>query len=509
MLERVLRFFSQRRHAGAQRDVIRSLSEAIDQSYSAVMITDLESRIQYVNAGLCRQIGYAREELVGRKWQDFQQPETPPEVLTDLMATVRAGKPWRNEWYNRRKDGELYAVRGCVSPVRDGNGRLACFVAIFEDMSEIKRSEATLREALERAADGERSKSRFLSTMSHEMRTPLNGIAGFTSLLRGTTLTPEQDEYVENIRASCEVIIQLTDDILELARMEGGKLALEPAFCDVRQCLDDVLDLLAVRAAEKGLELLHWVDEGVPPTIVVDEARLRQVLIHLIANAVKFTREGEVEVNVRAESPAGGQSGPWRITFTVRDTGIGIAVGDLERLFRPFSQVDESSTRRYGGTGLGLAISKNLVQLMGGVIETDSAPGRGSTFSFSIPVAVESLAPRAPPDLGQRRLALAARPGAFRREFGRLAQRWGVPLLEVDTPDELAAASWDVGFVEVDADLARTLATRAPRSPEKTYAVVSAGLPRDLRSTLRGHFHLVLNKPLHHEALPYLISSNR
>jgi PAS domain S-box-containing protein len=194
MFERILSFFSLRPRARAQQAVIRSLSEAIDQSFSAVMITDLESRIQYVNAGLCHQIGYAREELVGRSWRDFQQPETPPETLVELVATVRAGKPWRNEWFNRRKNGELYAVRGCVSPVNDARGRLACFVTIFEDMSEAKRSEATLREALERAADGERSKSRFLATMSHEMRTPLNGIAGFTSLLRGTTLTTEQDE---------------------------------------------------------------------------------------------------------------------------------------------------------------------------------------------------------------------------------------------------------------------------------------------------------------------------
>lgn len=509
MFERLRRLLQPRPRATPQQAAIRSVSEAIEQSFSAVMITDLDSRIQYVNAGLCRQIGYAREELVGRKWQDFQQPETPPELLADLVATVRAGRPWRNEWFNRRKNGELYPVRGCVSPVTGADGQLACFVTIFEDLMEARRGDAAMREALERAAEGERSKSRFLSTMSHEMRTPLNGIAGFTSLLRGTPLTPEQDEYAENIRASCEALIQLTDDILELARMEGGKVALEPAFCDVRQCLDDVLDLQAVRAAEKGLELLHWVEEDVPPTVVVDETRLRQVLVHLIGNAVKFTREGEVEVTVRAEPPPTGAAGQWSIACTVRDTGIGIAPADLEKLFKPFSQVDESSTRRYGGTGLGLAISKNLVELMGGKIRIESAPGLGSTFSFSLPVAVESLAPRSPPDLGQRRVALVARPGSFRREFVQLARRWRVTLLELETPEELEAAAWDVGFVEVDPGLARALAAREPRSPEKTYAVVSAGLPRDLRASLHGHFQLVLNKPLHHDALPYLISSGR
>ena len=508
MLERLRRLFSPRRHERAQQEVIRSLSEAIKQSFSSVMVTDLDSRIQYVNAGLCHQIGYSKEELVGRYWRDFQQPETKPEVLADLVRTVRSGQPWRNEWYNRRKNGELYLVRGCVSPVKDVRGQIAYFVTIFEDLTESKRGEAAMREAQERAADGERSKSLFLATMSHEMRTPLNGIAGFTSLLRGTPLTPEQDEYTESIRASCEALIQLTDDILELARLEGAKLKLEPAFCDVRQCLDDVLDNLAVRAAEKGLELLHWVEEDVPPTIVVDETRLRQVLIHLIGNAVKFTREGEVEVTLRAQPPEGG-AGQWRIACEVRDTGIGIAAADLEKLFRPFSQVDESSTRRYGGAGLGLVISKNLVELMGGTIQIASEPGRGSTFSFSLPVAVESLAPRSPPDLGQRRVALLSRPGSFRREFGRLAQRWRIPLIEVETREQLAAATWDVAFVEVDTALARQLAAGAPRSPEKTYAVVSASLPRDLRAALHGHFRLLLNKPLHHDALPYLISSNR
>jgi PAS domain S-box-containing protein len=509
MFERIRRLFHLRRSARAQRLMVRSLSQAIEQSDSAVMITDLESRIQYVNAGLCRQIGYTAEEMVGKSWRDFQQPETPPEVLAELVSTVRSGRPWRSEWFNRRKNGEIYTVRGCVSPVTDDAGQLARFVTIFEDLTETRRNETVLREALERAAEGERAKSRFLATMSHEMRTPLNGIAGFTALLRGTELTPEQDEFVENIRISGEALIQLTDDILELARIEGGNLKLEPAFCDLRQCLEDVLDLLSVRAAEKGVELLHWVDEGVPPTVVVDEVRFRQVLLALIGNAVKFTRQGEVEVTLRADLVLAGTNAEWRLFTAVRDTGIGIDPADLEKLFKPFSQVDESSTRRYGGTGLGLAISQNLVELMGGRIEIDSARGQGSTFRFSIPVAVESHTLRTPPDLGQRRIALAAHPGPFRGEFGRLARRWRVVLLEFDTPEALAAADWDIAFVELSAELAERMAQQPPDRPDRTYGVVSADLPRTLRATLRGHFHLLLNKPLHHEALPYLLAGHR
>ncbi len=509
VLERFSRFFSIRRRAWAQREVIRSLSEAIDQSYSAVMITDLESRIQYANGGLCNQMGYSREELIGRNWRDFQQKETPPELLADLVATVRAGRPWRNEWFNRRKNGELYPVRGCVSPINDAHGHLACFLAIFEDMTEVKRSEMTLREALARAAEGDRSKSRFLATMSHEMKTPLNGIAGFTSLLRGTALTPEQEEYVESIRASGEALIQLTDDILELARIEGGKLKLEPVVCDVRQCLEDVLDGMAVRAADKGLELLHWVDEGVPPTLLLDELRLRQVLVSLVGNAVKFTGRGEVEVALHASRSQWEAPGGWKLTFAVRDTGIGIADADLDKLFKPFSQLDESTTRRFSGTGLGLAISKNVVQLMGGEIAIESEPGRGSTFSFWIPAGSEPHAPHAPPDLRNRRAALAARAGPFRREFARLARRWRLALIEVDAIEDLPADGLDFVFVEVDADLARAFAAGAPRLPAGYCAIVSASLSQALRAGLRGHFQLVLNKPLHHEALLCLLSTGR
>jgi PAS domain S-box-containing protein len=497
----------QREH---RRDAaIRNLSTAIEQSHAAVMITDLSSRIQYANAGLCLQIGYSREELLGRRWQEFRQAETPPEVLADMVATVRSGRSWRNEWYNRRKNGELYLVRGDVTPVRDKAGKLACFVAVLEDLTDFKRGELALKEALDRAESGELAKDRFLATMSHEMRTPLNGISGFTSLLGETELTPEQAEYVESIRRSGDALLQLTEDILELARLEAGKLKLEPAFCDAAQCVEDILDVLAVPAAAKGVELLHWVEDGVPAKVLIDDLRLRRVLLKLAGNAVKFTDQGEVEVTVRAEqAPNFASCGQWLLSFAIRDTGIGIDPRHLEKLFKPFSQVDESSTRRYGGTGLGLAISRHLVELMGGRITVESDPGRGTTFRFTVPVGAEPMPTRAPPDLTRRRLALAAPPGPFRGEFARLARRWGAPLIEVDRPSELALAEWDTAFVEVDADFARHLAGQPPWLPNRAYGVVPAALPRELRAALRAHFILLLNKPLHHGALPYLLLSN-
>jgi len=512
-----------------QRKALRNLLGAIEQSQSAVMIVDLESCIEYANASLCAQIGYSRRELLGRPWRDFQQPETPAELLADMVATVRAGNSWRGEWFNRRRTGELYPARGAISPVKKRDGSIACFVAVFEDMTEFKKGEAVLRAALSRAEAGDRAKSQFLATMSHEVRTPLNGIIGFTSLLLEMPLTPEQDEYIQIIRTNGEALIQLTGDILDFAHIESGSLKLDLRPCSPRSCVEETLDLLAVHAAGKKVELLHWVDDNVPAAIMADDARLRQVLVNLTGNAVKFTEAGEVEVTVRAaKGPATGDSAEWLLTFSVRDTGIGIAPSDQEKLFKPFNQVDVSTTRRHGGTGLGLAISKNLVQLMGGTISVESGSGRGSVFTFTLPAA-SSPAPEHPtPHIAGLRIALAARPGPFRVEFARLARRWQAQLVEVDAASDLAAGGWDVGFVEASAELARSLAAdsgvraaaaepgglreldrRVPWPVDKTFAIVPLSLPREMRLVLRSYFRQVINKPLHHDAMHDLLAGAR
>jgi CheY-like chemotaxis protein len=246
----------------------------------------------------------------------------------------------------------------------------------------------------------------------------------------------------------------------------------------------------------------------------VDDARLRQVLANLVSNAVKFTGAGTVEVLVAAElasaAAAPGAQAEWRITFAVRDTGIGIAPEHHAMLFKPFSQVDESTTRRYGGTGLGLAISQNLVQLMGGEITVKSASGCGSEFKFTIPAqAVPGMA-RAAPDLGGLRIALAAQPGPFRDDFKRLAERWRVEMILVDAPANLAKTGWDIAFVDLDADLARQLGSGSSASPPwpaaKTYGLVSVCLENGLRTAARAHFCQLINRPLHHDSLLGLLA---
>lgn len=496
------------RRQHAQQEVIRNLFEAMEQSPSAVMIVDLDSRIEYANAGLCHQLGYTRRELIARPWRDFRSSQMAEAQVGELVGTVRAGQTWSGEWMSQRRDGSFYPVRGSVTPVKRRTGELACFVAVFEDMTAVKDNEAVLREALERAEAGDRAKSQFLATMSHEVRTPLNGIVGFTSLLLDTPLNAEQKEYLQTIQLSAEAMIQLTSDMLDFARIETGKFKLDPQPCDPCECLEDALDLLAARAADKKLELLHWVEDGVPSAIVTDAGRLRQVLINLIGNAVKFTESGEVEVTLAARRI----ETDWELNFAVRDTGQGMTAEQQQLIFKPFTQIESASTRRHGGTGLGLAICRNLVQLMGGQISLESRPNEGSVFSFTIRApAVEGADPLpAATDLAGLRLAVAAAPGGLRRELSRLGQRWGAFALET-TAEELSAQIWDVALLDLDLAAATQLAAMDEVRPglprEKIIGLVPLVLPAATRAALRPHCRLLVNKPVHHQALRAILTS--
>lgn len=508
-----------------QREAIRNLSEAMEQSHSALLVVDLDSCIEYANRGLCRQMGYSRRELIGHKWRDFQVDETPSEILAEMVSTVRAGRAWEGEWSNRRKDGAVYPVRGVVTPVKHRDGSISCYVAVFDDITDFKRKEAELREARDQAQTGDRAKGQFLATMSHEVRTPLNGIVGFTNLLLDTPLTAEQREFVHTIRTGGEALIQLTGDILDYARIESGKLALEPAPCDPRECVEEALDLFATVATAKKIEMLHWIDDDVPAAVLVDGGRLRQVLMNLVNNAVKFTDRGEVEVTVTlapeptarpVDTPGAtalaAVSDTVVLKFSVRDTGIGIAPDQSEKLFKPFSQIDGTSTRKFGGTGLGLAICRNIMQRLNGEVSFTSEPGHGCVFSFSLRVPV--IVPAQPaPGLPGRRLALVARPGSMRRELACLARRWRVKLTEVDDAAELREGEWDNALVEVDDALARVLTAPNARPlglpPEKTFGLVSLSLSTERRQALHAHFCLLLNKPVHQAALFGLLSETR
>ncbi|HTO03919.1 MAG TPA: ATP-binding protein, partial [Opitutus sp.] len=504
------------RRQNRQRDTLRNLNEAMEQGQTAVMIVARNQRIQYANAGFCRQLGYAREELIGREWRDFQAFDAPAGLIDELIATVGKGEPWSGEWKMRRKDGGYFPAHGGVTPVKDSSGIIRSFVLVFEDMTEIRQTESMLREAKERAEAGDRAKGQFLATMSHEIRTPLNGIVGFASLLLDTELTPEQQEFVATIRTSSETLIQLTGDILDYARIESGRLKLEPQPCDPRVCVENALDLVASIAAAKKIELLHWVDDSVPSAILVDVGRLRQVLVNLLNNAVKFTPSGEVEVRVRAlaDRPVTeGGANPAVLEFSIRDTGIGIDPEHHARIFRPFSQVDESTTRRFGGTGLGLAICKNIVELMDGSISFVSAPGVGSTFTFTIRASLHATdeIPEVVPNLADQRLALVVESAGLREELTRLGRRLKAEVIPVDFHQLTSTSNWDIAVVDVSDAIAVELASRiTPHeglAPEKIVGLVSIALPAEVRSLLRTHFRVLLNKPPHHDTLCSLLGT--
>ncbi|RAU20936.1 sensor protein gacS [Paramagnetospirillum kuznetsovii] len=379
----------------AQRNA--SILESVDDGIFGI---DLNGRATFVNRAAAEMLCYEQAELVGADIlpmiaSDLATASSLYQVLLRLTTSLRDDAA-----SFKRRDGSVVPVEYIASPVVEQERQVGVVIG-FRDITQRRQVESQLRDAKEAAEAGNRSKSEFLATMSHEIRTPMNGVIGMTGLLLDTELDDEQRHFAETIRDSGESLLTVINDILDFSKMEAGKLDLDYTEFELTPLVESVVDILAPRAHAKGIEIASLIDPDLRMVVRTDPGRLRQVLMNLAGNAVKFTEKGGVSIEVRVAERAEGRM---VARFEIRDTGIGIPKESQGRLFSMFSQVDASTARRYGGTGLGLAISRRIADLMGGHVGLDSEPGKGSTFWVALPLQILGPQTSTPPDLRGRRV---------------------------------------------------------------------------------------------------------
>jgi PAS domain S-box-containing protein len=525
-----------------ERNLLRTL---MDHLPDHVFVKDAQSRFVTANAAHLQTLGATSlGEILGKTDLELFPRELAEPYYADEQEVVRTGEPLlnREELLVDRAGRRKWLLTTKV-PLRDRGGCVVGIVGISHDITERRQAEEAMRQAKEAAEQANRAKSEFLANMSHEIRTPLHGVIGMTELALGTELTREQREYLQLAQASAESLLDVINDILDFSKIEARKLQLEEEPFRLRDNVGDTLKALALRAQEKHIELACRVAPEVPDALVGDPGRLRQVVVNLVGNAIKFTEQGEVVVSVERQTtdhtdhteevgqakvkPAGpGARGPCassaspgdlsvpsvssvvRLRFSVRDTGIGIPAGKQQLIFEAFAQADGSTTRKYGGTGLGLAISSQLVQMMGGRIWVESAPGRGSTFHFTARFALADGPPPCPPSGAGEGARGGARPARLhglpvlvvddnatnRRILEEVLGNWGLQPLAVDSGpaalaalERAAAGGQPFPLVLLDAHMPEmdgfTLAGRIRQAPElpgpAVVMLTSAGHPDD------------------------------
>ncbi|MEO7599828.1 MAG: ATP-binding protein, partial [Opitutus sp.] len=383
---------------------------------SALIIADNAHIIQWANPEMERQSGYRAQEICGMGLEKlFNTLTSDSELVGALASALEKAETFAASIACNAQDSRCYWVDLSLEPIRDASGSVSGVLCTLTNISERRSNEETMRavnsamlnlnlqfeHAIERAqqlameaAMANQAKSAFLAMMSHEIRTPLNGVIGMTGILEHTELNPEQRDCLRTIRMSGEALLAVINDTLDYSKIEAGRLDLERVDFELRGCAEEAAELLAPKAFSKKLELVCDIAEDVPRVVVGDSARLRQIFVNLLGNAVKFTASGEIVLRISVESRTTDQC---TLRLAIQDTGIGIPLEKQHRLFKSFSQVDSSTTRQYGGTGLGLAISKKLAELMSGTMWVESEEGKGAAFLFTIKVGLPAHQPEATP----------------------------------------------------------------------------------------------------------------
>jgi PAS domain S-box-containing protein len=490
---------------------------AVEHSPASIIITDLSGNIQYANPKFTFLTGYAMKEAIGKNVSILKSGTHSAEYYREMWDTILSGKEWNGEFHNKKKNGELYWEFESISPITT-KGEITHFIGIKEDITERKEYEKHLRQAKEMAESSNKAKSEFLANMSHEIRTPMNSILGMAELLQASTLSPDHQEYATAICNSSKMLLSLINDILDMSKIEAGKIELHNEAVDILETIEDAAYLNSMAASEKGLRLILCFEAGTPRYIVGDAVRIRQILINLAGNAVKFTDKGEVLIKASCIWRDGEFA---RIRIDVIDTGPGIPPEAHNHIFDKFTQLDSSITRRFGGTGLGLPICKKLMEIMNGEIGLESSLGNGADFYciFNFPVMQSPPAEEIPTSAENLRILVADNNTTSRNSLcGQLSQ-WNLEYEEVTIFDAAlskirdsisAEKPYSICFLDQELpgltnEAAIELAGKTNKGIQLVITSTSGIIPENLRT----HENIIfIRQPLKISWLPDLINES-